>query len=77
METRIATFLGLQITHPLSTIGHIILREGSKEIRIPCDLNQTSRALQSAFGDEDVRGKVEIEYETDDVGVLLSFNPVE
>jgi hypothetical protein len=70
-----ATFMGVRLIHPQSTIGYIVLRNGEREFTVPCDLRMTCSALLAAFGDVDVKGRARIRYQLDGGGALLSFEP--
>jgi hypothetical protein len=76
MKTRIATFMHVQMVHPMSTIGFMVLKNRHGTFSLPCDLRLTCEALNAAFGGRDVRGKARLRFKFDDAGVLQSFEPV-
>jgi hypothetical protein len=61
--------------HPMSGIGELELATNEGVVRIPCDRNETSRALIACFGRVSVIGK-KIWYRVDSIGVLETIGPV-
>jgi hypothetical protein len=76
MTTRTATFLHMEIIDRLSALGYMVVQDDERgEVNLLCDLSCTCRAMQSAFGAGDVRGKVRIKYQLDEMGTLYAFEP--
>lgn len=56
-----------------SGLAEVELEVDGKLVRVPADAGPTFRALRSAFGEESPIGRT-ISYETDDLGLMLSFD---
>lgn len=75
--TETGTIIGFSDNNPLSVIANLVIRtENGEEIKVPCDLRFTHRALMDSFGESSAIGK-KIEFTRDSVGVLSWFSPLE
>jgi hypothetical protein len=76
MTTHTATFLHMEMIDRLSALGYMVVQDDDEgEVRLLCELSGTCRAMQSAFGGGDIRGKARLKYQLDEMGTLYAIEP--